>query len=130
MKARFSPLDAAREAWGEDLPDWVETLAIQCGLTSQIAVAREIGRSGAVISQVLRRKYPADTHQIEERVRGVYLEGRVACPGLGDIPTHECQDWRNKSRTFVIGNPTRARMYRACLVCPRNRKQPDEEAAE
>ena len=129
MTRRMSPLEAARKAWGDDLPDWVETLAIECGRSSQIAVARVIGRSGAVISQVLHKKYPADTQQIEDRVRGVFLEGRVACPGLGEIPTHECQDWREKSRSFAIGNPMRARMYRACLGCARNRRQADEEGA-
>lgn len=126
MKVVSSPIEVARSAWGDVLPDWVETLAIECGRTSQIDVARKLDRSGAVISQVLRNKYPAETGLIEERVRGVFLAGQVACPGLGEIPTHECQDWREKARTFAIGNPMRARMYRACNVCPRNQKDARE----
>lgn len=123
MTRASTPIDVARAAWGEILPDWVETLAIECGRTSQIDVARKLDRSGAVISQVLRNKYPAETGIIEERVRGVFLAGQVACPGLGEIPTHQCQDWREKSRVFAIGNPMRARMFRACNACPRNQKE-------
>jgi hypothetical protein len=128
MTKAVTPLEMARANWGEDLPDWIETLAIECGRTSQIDVARKLERSGAVISQVLRNKYPAETGLIEERVRGVFLAGQVSCPGLGEIPTHECQNWREKSRTFAMGNPTRLRMYRACSQCPRNKAQ--KETAE
>lgn len=118
-----TPLAIALAAWGEPLPDWVETLAIACGKTSQAQVAKQLGRSGAVISQVLRRVYPASMAGIEERVRGVFLNGTVACPALGEVPVHECQDWRDKARTFAMGNPLRLRMYRACQNCLRNRKE-------
>jgi hypothetical protein len=30
-----APLDVARAAWGEALPDWVEALALECGRSSQ-----------------------------------------------------------------------------------------------
>jgi hypothetical protein len=121
-----APLQTAREAWGEPLPDWIETLAIACGRTSQAAVAKELGRSGAVVSQVLRRVYPAGMAAIEERVRGVYLNARIACPGLGEIAAHACKDWRAKAREFAPGNPVRVRMFRACAACPRNRKEVEE----
>lgn len=121
-----SPIDVARVAWGEPLPDWVETLAIACGRSSQAQVAKQLGRSGAVVSQVLRNTYPAGTAGIEDRVRGVFLHGTVACPALGEVPVHECQDWRDKAKTFAIGNPLRLRMYRACLTCPRNQKRDGE----
>jgi hypothetical protein len=117
-----TPIDVARAAWGEPLPDWVETLAIACGQSSQAQVAKQLGRSGAVISQVLRNAYPAATAGIEDRVRGVFLDGAVACPALGEVPVHECQDWRVLARTFAMGSPLRSRMWRACLNCPRNRK--------
>lgn len=115
------PLDIARAAWGEDLPDWVETLAIQCGKTSQAQVARELGRSAAAVSQILNRKYSADLSAMEERVRGVFQHLVISCPALGNMPMHVCQDWRAKGRTFLLGNPQRSRMYRACLKCPRNK---------
>ena len=116
------PLDIARGAWGDDLPDWVETLAIQCGLTSQNQVAKKIGRSASAISQILNHKYGADLANIEERVRGVFQEQTVLCPSLGQMPLQTCQDWRAKARAFQLGNPLRARMYRACHKCPRNQK--------
>ena len=79
-------------------------------------------RSGALISQVLRCKYPADLAAVEERFRGVFLQARVDCPALGTLPSNECQDWRRKSREFTSGNPLRVRMFRACAHCPRNQK--------
>ncbi len=116
---KHTPLDVARAAWGEPLPDWVETLAIACGKASQAKVAARLEISGAVISQVLRKIYPADTARIEIRVRGVFMDGHVACPGWGELPVHECQKWRDLAGSFVLGSPLRARMHRACNACPR-----------
>lgn len=116
----------AEEAWGVPLPDWIKALVIQCDRTSQSVVARKLSRSSAMISQVLRKKYSADPAHIEERVRGLFLNGIVLCPALGELPTHECQDWRGKARAFAVGNPLRTRMYRACAVCPINKKEADE----
>jgi len=123
---KVTPLDVAREAWGEPLPDWVETLAITCGRTSQAKVAKELDRSGAVISQVLRKVYPADMDRIEERVRGVFMNGLVACPSLGELPVQACQDWRDKATKLEVGNPIRTRMFRACNRCPRYLTEPQE----
>lgn len=114
----------AEESWGAPLPDWVRALAVACQRSSQAAVAKELGRSGAVVSQVLRKKYPGSYQNVEERVRGVLLNGRVECPGLGTVPTHECQDWREKARVYAPGNPTRRRMFRACRACPVYVKEP------
>lgn len=119
-------ISVAEEAWGAPLPDWVRALALACQSSTQGKVAAKLGRSGAVISQVLRNKYGADTARIEERVRGVYLDGCVLCPSLGKLPTNECQDWREKARTFASGNPLRLRMYRACRNCPTYLKEGEE----
>jgi hypothetical protein len=116
-------IEIAEEAWGKPLPDWIHALAINCQRTSQNVVARQLDRSAAMISQVLRRKYDADTARIEERVRGVFLNGCLICPALGELPLQECQDWREKARTFAVGNPLRTRMYRACRTCPVNQKE-------
>lgn len=123
------PLDTARSAWGTDLPDWVEALALACCRTSQAAVARELGRTGAVISQVLRNVYPARLDRIEERVRGVLMAATVDCPVQGPIGTDLCQDWRAKALKFGYSSPTRRRMYHACRSCPRftaTRKEAEE----
>lgn len=108
----------AEAAWGKPLPDWVQALALACMRSSQTAVSRQIGRSPAVISNVLRNSYAADTARIEERVRGVFLDGKVLCPAWTELPAQDCQDWRDKARVFVPGNPLRRQMYHACRSCP------------
>lgn len=117
-----TPLDIARNAWGADLPEWVEALAIECGKTSQSRVATQMNRSGALISNVLRNKYPGSLSAVEEVFSGVFQHALLDCPALGNIPTNQCQDWRRKSHSFATGNPLRTRMFRACGQCPRNRK--------
>ncbi|MBO4168901.1 hypothetical protein [Cereibacter azotoformans] len=121
------PLDIAREAWGDDMPDWIETLAIECGKTSQNKVAARLERSATMISQALRRKYQGDLEALAERVRGVFEDAVIRCPALGTMPAHVCQDWREKTRTFQTGNPLRVRMYRACSLCARNTAREKEE---
>ncbi len=116
------PVETAHKAWGDDLPDWVERLALECAATSQNRVAKAMNRSAAMISQVLRRKYPGDLSAVEELVQGVFMSAVIECPALGRIPANDCQDWRMKARRFVNVNAMRVRMYRACARCPRNQK--------
>lgn len=113
----------AEEAWGAPLPDWIRALAVACGRTNQSKVAAQLDRSPAVVSTVLRKKYAGSYERIEERVRGILMDGRVDCPALGQLPSHECQDWREKAKTFAPGNPLRTRMYRACNRCPIFKKE-------
>jgi hypothetical protein len=108
------------------MPDWVEALALACERSSQNRVAVALSRSSTVISQVLTRTYAASMDRIEDRVRGVYLNGMVQCPEKGELPTNECQDWREKARTFAMGNPERTQMLRACRRCPRYIKEDAE----
>jgi len=108
----------AEEAWGSPLPDWIRSLALACERSSQSKVAAQLDRSPAVVSTVLRKKYAGSYDRIEERVRGVLMDGKVDCPGMGLIRSHECQDWREKAKDFASGNPTRTRMFRACHRCP------------
>ena len=115
----MKPLEKARAAWGSVLPDWIERLATECGRSSQSKVAAVLDRSGTMVSQVLSKTYPGDYGGIEDRVRGVFMDQTVICPALGDLPTQDCQDWRDKAKVFTVGNPLRVRMYRACQACPR-----------
>ena len=121
IPAKESPLEIARAAWGEALPTWVEALAVECARSSQKAVAARLNRSGAVISTVLRNKYEGSVSAIEELFNGAFLNMRIGCPELGELPVNECQHWRGKARHFASGNPLRVRMFRACASCPRNR---------
>lgn len=123
MKMGPTPMEIAQAKWGGEVPDWVAAMAQACADSSQNAVAARLDRSAALVSQVLRRKYPGDLSAVEERVRGVLMAKAVACPALGTLPVHECQDWRIKARTFSNHNGVRVRMYRACRRCPINRKE-------
>ena len=118
-----SVMDVVRAAWGDPPPDWIETLALECMRTSQAKVAKALDVSNAAVSQVLRAKYAGSTARMEERVRGVYLDGKVDCPALGDLPVNECLKHRDRAKAFEMAGPTRALMYRACNRCPRMTRQ-------
>lgn len=114
------PVEIARTAWGDDIPDWIMVLARACEAQSQNKVASRLGRSASLVSNVLRAKYPGDMDVVEDLVRGVFMRAVVDCPALGELPTHECYAWRQKSRNFTGHNALRVRMFRACNRCPRN----------
>lgn len=114
-----SPLETARAAWGNELPDWVEALAKECAATSQNKVASRLGRSAALVSQVLRNKYGADLEGVEQVFRGVFENLTTQCPALGTLPANECRDWQMKAHRFVNTNSLRRDMFRACNSCPR-----------
>ncbi len=113
------PLETARAAWGEDLPDWVEALARECEASSQSKIAARLGRSPALVSQVLRNSYKADLAGVEQVFRGVFESLTLDCPALGTIAANACRDWQLKANRFVNVNSLRVRMYRACHACPR-----------
>lgn len=121
-----APVETARDHWGEGLPDWVAALAEACQRSSQTRVAALIDRSPAVVSQVLRRKYPGDMVALEDLVRGALMAGTVACPALGTLPLNECRGWMAKARSFGNTNALRVRMYRACRACPRFTRETSE----
>ncbi len=113
------PVEVARIAWGDDLPDWVADLAKECAATSQNNVASQMGRSAALVSQVLRNKYNADLAGVEQVFRGVFQNLTTVCPALGTLPANECRDWQRKAHRFVNTNALRRDMFRACNSCPR-----------
>ncbi|MFG5381022.1 hypothetical protein [Yoonia sp. R2-816] len=116
------PIASAREAWGVDAPDWVMRLAQSCEASSQSRVAAQLGYTPAVISQVVRKKYTGNFHNVRERVEGQLMGATLVCPALGNLPLHECQAWRAKARHFSGANHQRVLMFRACSRCPNNRQ--------
>lgn len=114
-----TPIDTARAAWGDAMPDWIDALARECADTSQNRVAARLGRSAALVSQVLRAKYSGDLAAVEARFNGVFCASTVDCPELGPIPAQDCQDWQQRARKFVNVNAMRVRMFRACNACPK-----------
>ncbi len=119
--ARTARLAAARAAWGEGIPDWVEELARQVDATSQNQVAQRLKRSASLVSTVLSRSYQGSYAACEDVVRGVYMAGTVECPQLGTIPSSDCRDWQR--RPFMNTNSQRVAMFRACARCPRKEAQ-------
>ncbi len=118
-----SPLEIARGLWGDPVPDWIIVLAEECGRSSQSKVAKRMGRSAALVSNVLRNKYSGDMQAVEDVVRGVFMGQRIDCPALGQTSTAACRDWQAMSRTFSNENSERVRMYRACRSCPLMKKE-------
>lgn len=126
MAALLTSLDA----WGDTLPDWVRALAEACEASSQNKVAQQLGYSGALVSNVLRNRYPGDLRAVENIVRGTLMAETVACPALGELSLADCQHWRRKSRTPTSGNSLDNRMARACRKCPINTKTEDAPHVE
>ena len=105
----------ARMAWGDEMPDWVETLADEANRTSQTEVAKRLGYSPTVVSQVLGAKYPGDLQRVEDVVRGALLAAVVECPVLGEIGRDRCR--HEQASPFRATNSTRALLRRACKTC-------------
>lgn len=116
------PLVTVDAAWGPDAPDWVRALATACEQTSQAKAAKLIGRSPALVSQVLHGRYQGDMANVEEAVRASVMGAVVVCPALGSLKLLECRNWREKSKAFASTNSLRVMMFRACNRCPLNRE--------
>jgi len=111
----IKPLVDCREA------DWMKVLRGHVERDGMRKVSQQLGRSKGCISDVLARKYKADTKRIEERVRGVFMNKKIECPQLGEISPAACQDWQQKP--FAATNPERVAVYRACRNgCPNFRR--------
>lgn len=114
----MSFVEIVRESWGNGVPDWVEVLAKACDRSSQNAVAKQLDRSAALVSHVLRARYTGNMAAVEEIVRGALMAETVPCPVLGDIGKQVCAGWRKRARSFSSTNSQTITMYRACHGCP------------
>ncbi|WP_323763302.1 hypothetical protein [Marinovum sp.] len=112
------PLAKARAAWGADMPDWVALLASACAGASQNQVAKRLGVSATLVSNVLGAKYTGDMTRVEDIVRGAYARLVTDCPALGELPTDICRKWRRKARKLNSANSLNVTMFRACNRCP------------
>lgn len=116
------PVETARLSWGADIPDWIVRLAEECAASSQSKVAARIGRSAALVSNVLRRKYPGDMAAVEDLVRGTFMRATIQCPALGEISAADCRRWIQLAQTYSNETSERVGMRNACRRCPRNAK--------
>ncbi|KPF98831.1 transcriptional regulator [Rhodopseudomonas sp. AAP120] len=107
-----TPIEVAQAAWGEELPGWVEALALEAGRTSGVAAGARIGYSGALVSSVLAKKYKGRLDLVAERVSGALMGATVDCPVLGEIARDRCLD--EQKCGFSTSSSVRTRLYRAC----------------
>lgn len=108
-----------------DAPDWVRTLAAACDERGQATVARQLGVSAALVSQVRRGRYGrggrhGDLEGVESRVRGRFMGATTNCPVQGVISTSQCI--ANQGLPFVATSRARVELYAACRSgCPHSR---------
>ena len=115
-------IDRARAAWGDALPDWVAELAGACDASSQSRVARRIGYSASVISQVLTRTYRGSLATVEQKVRGALMRETIECPVMGELSRDRCIDnQRLAARGVIATSSMRSRLYHACRRCHHSR---------
>jgi|GEM_PF-287355 len=99
---------------------WLEILQQRTEVAGRPAVAKEMGVSGATISLLLAKKYPASTESMERRVMKIYgNNGKVSCPVLGEMAPAKCAELWNRARKLGVkgGNPKVIKQHKACLKC-------------
>lgn len=116
----------AREAWGNNLPDWVEVLARACDESSQNKVAKQLKRSAPLVSLVIGQNYSGDMQVVEDLVRGVFMKETVTCPVHGEIGKQICRKWQTRAGKFQNVNSQYVTMFRACNNCPNYKKAKEE----
>jgi hypothetical protein len=116
-KIKTDYLARAREGWLE-VPPEIEALAVEAQKTSGTAVAKRLGYSPALISQLISGRYPGDVDLAKARIRGALMGEQVECPVLGSIPRDRCIN--ESLRPFAATNSIRARLFHACKICPLN----------
>lgn len=101
----------------EPQTDWVEILRAACTSGSQREMARKIGYSVTVVSQVLTGTYKGDLVRVKAAVEGVLMQHEVDCPVCGVIPRQRCVEHQRKP--FTPTTPMNVALYRACRShCP------------
>lgn len=114
--------------WGADAPQWVLTLAAYCDKESQAAAARKIGRSAALVNQVLKNCYTGDLKATQARVESAFSTKAVDCPVMGKICGSDCL--AHQKAPYNSANHVAVRLYVACRKCPKNLRNKGGDDAE
>jgi len=99
--------------------DWIAVLRQTAQATTQSAVARVIGYSSAVVSQVLKGSYAGDTRRVQTAVEGALMGMTVECPAIGELRRDRCLDYQRQP--FASTNPLRVQLSLTCPSCPHKR---------
>ncbi len=120
-------LSSAQIAWNQDVPDWVAALITQCDQTSQNSVAKALGISAAVVSQVIHNNYASNMLRTESLIRDAFLNAPVDCPALREtIASADGLAWRQRAKKRSRSGPVFVHMRRACLACPKFKPEAEE----
>lgn len=121
-----SSVQHVKNCWGDDAPEWVVNLAKSCDEASQKDMASKIGRSSALINQVLQKKYPGRLDRVEADVVRVLNDCPITCPLLGQITPSQCLN--NQKLPYSGANHQSVALFRACRKCPNNSKNQGERS--
>lgn len=117
--------ERVQQHWGDNAPEWVHVLAIECKRASQKRIADQVGYSPSVISQVLKNIYTGDLTAVEKAVSGALMNTTVSCPVLGDLPGNRCLE--HQRQKFSATSSQRVRLYQACRSgCPHYKQQGEQ----
>lgn len=108
--------ETALASWNNQPPEWVLKLAAFSDSASQVAAARKIGYSPALVNKVLKNTYTGDLAAVRESVIRGLSDETVDCPALGCIDGDTCIRWQNTP--FSGANHQLVTMFRACRNCP------------
>lgn len=108
--------EKAELGWGEDLPDWIRTLATACDTSSQRIVADQIKYSKTVVSLVIKGTYKGDLTAVETAVNARLMNAQIECPILGEIPLAACL--KNQVPPARYTNSEQIKFAQACPECP------------
>ena len=91
---------------------WFKVLSEACKGTSQVAVARKIGYSAAVVNAVLKGSYQGDLKRVQRAIEGALMAAVVDCPIVGEIPQQRCIE--HQRAPFAATSAARVQLYHAC----------------
>lgn len=109
----------------EPLSAWLAALQQAVKSGSLAEVAKRLGVSKTLVSQVCNQKYPGDLGRVQKLVEGAYLSHTVMCPILGEIRQDQCL--AHQARRNVSSNPLYIQVYKACRSGCQHSQIPDDK---
>jgi hypothetical protein len=102
----------------DTVPDWALALAAACDAKGRAPVARSLGYSESVLSQMLSNNYGGNVAKVSAKIRAVIMAEMMDCPEEGPMKLDMCQ--RHQARREAdIQNGWHRRMFAACRSgCP------------
>lgn len=111
-----SAVNTVYESYSGKPPAWVLSMAEECEKSSQAGFASKIGRSPALVNQVLKNRYAGDLGDVRERVEAILHPSCIDCPILGEITGQLCV--ANQGKPYDPSNNLSVRLFVGCRKCP------------